>query len=168
MPVGATQVFDGTLAGFLSDAGTQWDASGTGLFYAILVSDAAAPVDTDSTLADIGAGGTEAQVGADTAAYIAPGGDGAPIEVPTRTLATTLGATEFRFGNLDFGSSVTITGVKYVVILQGNVASIQSTDPVRFWLDLDTGGGEVSATAGAFVVSAPTNNNWFQINAQQS
>jgi hypothetical protein len=165
LAVQATQQFNQTLAQFLASANSQWDATGTDQFYAVLVGDNALPLDTDSTLADIGSGGTEAQVAADTAAYIASG-DGAPIDVPTRSIVNTSGAAEFRWGDLAFGTGLTITGVAALVICRGNVAAISSTDDVVWHMDLDDGATEVSVTNGTLTIQAPTNNNWFQINAQ--
>lgn len=165
LAVQATQQFNQTLVEFNQTAFTQWDAAGTTQFYAILVGDNAAPLDTDNTLADIGTGGTEAQVFADTAAYIASG-DGAPIDVPSRAVAADSGACDFNWGDLNFGSNLTIQGVAFCVILRGDAAGPISTDRVVWHFDLDDAANEVSVTNGTLNIQAPAGSNWFQINAQ--
>lgn len=165
LAVQATQKFNQTLADFNRAANSQWDTPGTDQFYAILVGDQVTITDAMQTLAEIGTGGDEASVAADTNAYINTG-DGAPIDVPSRAINEVTGLMNFQWGDLDFGTGLTITGFASVVILRGNVASPQTTDEVVWHFDADDGAAEVSVSNGALNITAPASNNWFAINDQ--
>lgn len=58
--------------------------------------------------------------------------------------------------DVSFGASVTITA-KYAAVVVGTVAGKTGTDPLVGYVDLDTGGGSVSSTNGAFDIQWNTN-----------
>lgn len=69
------------------------------------------------------------------------------IAVPSKSINVSGGAHQYRHGDIDYGSSLSVTGGKYAAILKGDPASVSGTDPIVGWVDLDTSGGTVSATS---------------------
>lgn len=72
----------------------------------------------------------------------------------SKTTALASGNVRFDAADFSFGASVTITG-KYLVVFKntGNDA----TSDLLFVCDMDTGGGSVSSTNGAFDVTVSAN-----------
>ena len=154
MAVGQVQLYDGCFDQICGNGNDQWDLTTTGNWCWLLATSSYTPSDTHSTVADLGAN------------YITSG-DGAPLERGSTSVAinNASGVTQFTAGNANFGSTVTITA-KYLVLCNGNSASINSSDPIVFYQDLEDTGGSAQSSSSDFVVNAPANNIWFQINAQ--
>lgn len=155
MTVGAFQLVNTWGDQILQDADTQWDQTGTTLFAWLLLKVTGAPVDSDSTVADWGTPGTD---WIDT-------GDGAPIDVITRTIAFAGGDQEFHAGDAVFGPSVTVTA-RHIGLIQGNAASVVSGDGIIGYQLLDTTPADVSSTNSDFTVTAPAGGIWWQIDVQ--
>ena len=141
-----------------------WEAGGN-QYYAILIGDTQPAADTDSTLADFGTGGNENAVFTDAADWINTG-DGAPINVTARVADQLAGATRIQWGDLNFGSNLTIQGVAEVGIFAGDFTNPLSTDAFQGYADLEDGDLVLSVSSGVLNVQAPANNTWFQVNAQ--
>jgi len=162
MPIEKVQLYDQCISVLAKESvGGQWDEIGS--YYFILVGSGYTPDDTHTTLANIGAGDTEANASG-TSKYI-NAGDGAPIAMAGSAVTETAGNTDFNSNNADFGASVMITGVKYLVLVKGTAATPNATDKLMLRSDLKTEGGEVAATATPFNVLAPA-NGWFSIGVQ--
>jgi len=155
MAVGAFQLFNTWGDQILQDADTQWDATGTTLFAWLLAKSTAAIVDTDSTVTDLGVAGTD---------WI-NAGDGAPIDVITRSITFAAGDQEFKAGDAVFGPSVTITA-RWIVLVQGNAAAIVGGDGLIGYQLLDDTPADVSSTNSDFTVTAPASNIWWQVDVQ--
>lgn len=152
MSVGQVQLYNQCFSIIADSANTQWDtASG---FAFILAKSTYTPLDTHTTVADLGVADTD---------WIQTG-DGAAILVPTLGISEVSGATRFTAGNANYGSSVTVTA-KYLVCVEGD-ATITSTDNLLWSQDLSQEGGSAQSSASDFVVQAPANSIWFQINVQ--
>lgn len=168
MAVGATQLFDQGPQQILLDANPQWDTAGNNFSW-ILVGSAYTPNDAHTTVADINSGnsggGTGTQVNAGTHSWINTG-NGGPLALDTPSVALTSTNTELKALDANFGASVTIPGVSFLVLVMAATGSVVSGTKLILWIDLDTGGGNVSASAGPFNVQAPTSNVWFRINKQ--
>lgn len=155
MTVGVVQLYNQWGDILNGTANNQWD-SGTATHFAFLLAKSSyTPSDTHATVADLGTAGTN---------WI-NAGDGAPIQIPSRDITQSSGATRYVAGNANFGSAVTVSA-KYLIAVAGDSSSIQSTDRLIFWQDLKTEGGEASSSSSDFNVQAPANSIWFQINAQ--
>lgn len=154
MSVGQVQLYDHCFERLSQDADVQWDVTTAGNWCWLLATATYVPSDTHTTVADLGAN------------YITAG-DGAPLErgVTSVAIDNTSGVISFEAGNANFGSSVTITA-KYLVLCQGNSASVTGTDLIHFYQDLSQEGGSAQSSSSDFVVNAPANSTWFQINAQ--
>lgn len=155
MAVGAFQLVNTWGDAILQDADTQWDATGTTLFAWILLKSSAAIVDTDATVADLGIAGTD---------WI-NSGDGAPIDVITRSITFNGGDQEFKAGNAVFGPSVTITA-RWLCLIAGDAAGVLSGDKIIGYQLLDTTPADVSSTNSDFTVTAPASNIWWQADVQ--
>lgn len=155
MVVGAFQLVNTWGDQILQDADVQWDATGTTLFAWILLKSTANIVDTDSTVTDLGVAGTD---------WI-NAGDGAPIDVITRTVAFAAGDQEFHAGDAVFGPSVTITA-RWLTLIQGNAAAVVGGDGIIGYQLLDTTPADVSSTNSDFTVTAPAGGIWWQIDVQ--
>lgn len=168
MAVGATQLYDQALQQLLLDANPQWDTAGNNFSW-ILAGTAYTPNDAHATVADINSGnsggGTPAQVAAATHGWVASG-NGSPLALDTPTVALTSTNVEVKALDANFGASVTIPGVAYLILVMAATGSVVSGSKLILWIDLDTGGGAVSASAGPFNVQAPTSSVWFRINKQ--
>lgn len=154
MSVGQVQLYNQAFSLLAADANTQWDAAASTSFTFILAASTYTPADTHTTVANLGVADTD---------WIQTG-DGAPIVVPTRSITSVSGATRFLAGNANFGSSVTVTA-KYLVCIEGDT-TVTSTDNLLWYQDLSQEGGSASSSTSDFVVQAPANSIWFQINAQ--
>lgn len=155
MSVGQVQVYDQCFQRLTLDAGTQWDVAGSTSFAFVLALSSYTPSDAHTTVADLGTAGVD---------WI-NSGDGSPIAIPTRSITMLSGATRFLAGNANFGSSVTITA-KYLIAVEGDAAGVLSTDELLWYQDLSQEGGSAQSSASDFVVQAPANSIWKQINAQ--
>ncbi|MEM7000887.1 MAG: hypothetical protein AAF529_08875 [Pseudomonadota bacterium] len=147
MTVQALQLTD---IGFhhFQQAGQTW-AEGT--LCMVLVGDTYTPSDAHTTVADLGTGGTEAQVAADSADWIAEGGDGAPDVLANRAVNNNAGDTEYDADNSNYGANATISGVKYAALVRRVGGTVQATDPLLGTMNLRTeDGNEVSASAALF------------------
>ena len=152
MAVGQVQLYNQAFSTICASANTQWDtASG---FAFVLAKSTYTPLDTHTTLANVGTGDVD---------YIVTG-DGAAILVPSLAIVNSSGNTQFNAGNANFGASVTITA-KYLLCVEGD-ATLAGTDKLIFWQNLDTSGGSAVSSASDFVVQAPAGSTWFQINVQ--
>lgn len=69
------------------------------------------------------------------------------ISVNTKTINASGGAYQYRHADIDYGSSLSVTGAKYAAVLKGNPAAVAGTDSIVAWVVLDTSGGLVSATS---------------------
>ena len=154
MAVGQVQLYNHCFERICQDADVQFDVTTTGNWCWLLATSSYTPADTHTTVADLGAN------------YITAG-DGAPLErgVTSVAIDNATGVTQFKAGNANFGSTVTITA-KYLILAQANSASVTGTDLIVFYQDLDDTGGSAQSSSSDFVVNAPANNIWFQINAQ--
>ena len=155
MVVGAFQLVNTWGDQILQDADVQWDVAGTTSFAWILLKSTAAIVDTDSTVTDLGVAGTD---------WINTG-DGAPIDVITRTVAFAAGDQEFHAGDAVFGPTVTITA-RWLCLIQGNAAAVVGGDGIIGYQLLDTTPADVSSTNSDFTVTAPAGGIWWQVDVQ--
>ena len=155
MTVGVVQLYNQWGDILAGTANNQWDSATATHFGFLLAKSSYTPNDTHTTIADLGTAGTN---------WI-NAGDGAPIQVPSRAVDNSNGATQFKAGNANFGASVTVSA-KYLICFAGDPASPQATDRLLFWQDLKTEGGEASSSSSDFNVQAPANNIWWQVNAQ--
>ena len=168
--VGAAQLTNQANSYLAATANEQWDVATAGAYKFLLVGSTYTPSDAHTTVSDLGTGGTQAQVGADTAGWI-NAGDGASINVPSRSVINSSGAAQFRGGNASFGNPITITAVKYLACVHvANGTSVQTTDSLMWTMNLRTeDAAEVSASASEFTVQAPDVGGqtvWHRINAQ--
>lgn len=158
MTVGTVQLYDQCNARLAAHANKQWDDPSANAFVFVLVGDTYTPSDAHTTVANLGTGGSASAVQADTADWISSG-DGAPIVVPSRSVAAVAGSAQFRGGNAAFGNPVTIPGVKYLVCVDAadfGGSGVQATDSLLFWVNLRTeDSNEVSSSASEFTVNAP-------------
>lgn len=74
--------------------------------------------------------------------------------VTGQTVTGSSGTVTVDSGDISFGSNVTLTA-KYLVLVAGTAGSLTSTSQLIGYCDLNTGGGTVSSTAGAFSVNTP-------------
>ena len=157
MSVGQVQLYDPCFERLCQDADTQWDVTATGNFYWILVKDTYTPADTHTTVADLGVPGTD---------WINTG-DGAPLErgATNVSIDNATGVIQFKAASANFGSAVTITA-KYLVSAVGDSTAPVGTDIILFYQDLSQEGGSAQSQSSDFIVNAPANNIWFQINKQ--
>lgn len=157
MSVGQVQLYNHCFERLCQNADVQWDVTTAGNWCWLLAKSTYTPADTHTTVADLGVAGTD---------WINTG-DGAPLERGTTSVAidNATGVIQFKAGNANFGSAVTITA-KYLVLCQGNSASVSGTDIILFYQDLSQEGGSAQSSSSDFIVNAPANSIWFQINAQ--
>lgn len=155
MSIGQVQIFDQCFELLAQDGNTQWDAAASTSFAFLLAKSTYTPDDTDTTVADLGTAGVD---------WI-DSGDGSPIVVPSRSIDRSGGVIQFKAANANYGSSVTVTA-KYLICVEGDSSSIASGDNILWYQDLSQEGGSAQSSASDFVVQAPANNIWKQINAQ--
>jgi hypothetical protein len=155
MSVGQVQLYNQCFERLLQDADTQWDDAASTAFAFVLAKSSYTPSDAHTTVANLGTSGVD---------WIASG-DGAPIVVPSRVIDMASGVVQLKAGNANFGSSVTITA-KYLICVMGTSAAITSGMPLLWYQDLSQEGGSAQSSASDFVVQAPANSIWKQINAQ--
>lgn len=155
MSVGQVQLYNQCFERLLQDADDQWDVAGSTSFAFLLAKASYTPSDAHTTIANLGVAGTD---------WI-NSGDGSPIVVPSRSVDQASGVVQMKAGNANFGSAVTIVA-KYLICVMGDAAGILSTDPLLWYQDLSQEGGSAQSSASDFVVQAPANNIWKQINAQ--
>ena len=157
MSVGQVQAYDHMMERLSQNADVQWDVTTTGNWAWLLVKDTYTPADTHTTVANLGVAGTD---------WINTG-DGAPLERGSTSVAidNNVGVIEFKAGNANFGSSVTIVA-KYLVLAQADSTGVLSTDLILFYQDLSQEGGSAQSSSSDFIVNAPANFVWFQINKQ--
>lgn len=75
--------------------------------------------------------------------------------VSGQTVTLASGTVTVDSADISFGSSVTLTA-KYLALVLGTAGSLVSTSKLIGYCDLNTGGGTVSSTAGAFSVNTPS------------
>lgn len=103
-------------------------------FKAVLLTSSYTPAGTHSVLADL--------------TNEVTGGNYARVTLTTVTVSETSGTVTFDSDDIDFGSNTTITA-KYCVIYDDTHAS----DALLCYIDLNSGGGSVSSSAGTFKVT---------------
>lgn len=74
--------------------------------------------------------------------------------VSGQTVTLASGTVTVDSADISFGSSVTLTA-KYLVLVLGTAGSLAGTDKLVGYCDLNSSGGTVSSTAGAFSVNTP-------------
>lgn len=74
--------------------------------------------------------------------------------VSGQTVTLASGTVTVDSGDISFGTNVTLTA-KYLVLVQGTAGSLTAASKLIGYCDLNTGGGTVSSTAGAFSVNTP-------------
>jgi len=74
--------------------------------------------------------------------------------VSGQTVTLASGTVTVDSGDISFGTNVTLTA-KYLALVLGTAGSLAGTDKLIGYCDLNTGGGTVSSTAGAFSVNTP-------------
>jgi hypothetical protein len=155
MAVGQVQLYNHCFERLCQNADVQWDVTTAGNWCWLLATSSYTPADTHTTVNDLGAN------------YITAGSDGGPLERGSTSVAidNSSGVIQFKAGNANFGSNVTITA-KYLIACQGDPSAITTSDIILFYQDLDDTGGSAQSSSSDFVVNAPANNIWFQINAQ--
>lgn len=79
-------------------------------------------------------------------------GDYAQQNATGVSITQAAGTVTFDIGDVDFGNTVTITA-KYLILIQGTVAGGAGTDRLVGYVDLSSGGGSVSSTAGNFDIT---------------
>jgi hypothetical protein len=89
---------------------------------------------------------------ADISANECADGDYAKQNASGETCSQTAGTVTIDIGDVDFGNAVTITA-KYLYMLRGTVAGTAGTDRIVGYVDLNSGGGSVSSTAGNFDIT---------------
>lgn len=145
MAVGAVQLYDTGILNLVEDSGRQWDGSGDFTF-ALLVNDYS-PSDSHSEWGDV-------------SGHECTDSDYSQVAVGSRALSNSSGTIYGTSSNANFGSSVTISA-RYLVCVAGTAGSLNSTDKVIWYQDLNDGGsGNVSSNNSSFVVNQPT-NGWF-------
>ena len=159
MAVGTVQVYNEAILKMISVGfgGSRWDEAAGDKFAFALATSGYTPDDTDGTVADVQLGN------------IITSGDGAPMAIGTRSHVHSIGVTRFVGDDANFGASVTVPAVKYLICTMGDYSggySLLTTDDLIFWCNLDTSGGTVNSNASDFAVIAPGNNAWFKINPQ--
>lgn len=154
MAAGPVKLYNTGLEQLAQNADVQWDVTTAGNWYWMLGTNSYVPARTHSTVNDLAGN------------YISTG-DGVPLERGPANVAidNSSGNIQFKAGEANWGSSVTILGAKWLILVQGNAASISPSDKLVFWVDLNTS-GTVSSSNALFRVVAPTDNIWFQIDAQ--
>lgn len=157
MSVGLVQLYNGALEYLFSDAGYQWDESAGNKFAFCLAESTYTPLDTHSTLNNVGL------------SNLITAGDGAPIAVANRALVESAGTIQFNSDDADFGDPVTVPEVLYLLCTAGDYSggyTLTTSDRLIFWCQLDELGIPVSTYQNEFVVYAPPNGTWFRVNAQ--
>jgi len=74
--------------------------------------------------------------------------------VSGQTVTLASGTVTVDSADISFGTSVTLTA-KYLALVLGTAGSRSSTDKLIGYCDLNSGGGTVSSSAGAFSVNTP-------------
>ena len=153
MAVGTTQLFDDAMQNFQDGTTTTWVGASPGYYAELYLQAGADPTDSWATRTNI-------------THTVCSDGDYAAKDVASRTIAGTAPQCEFKSNIINFGATVTITA-KYLIVLEGDEASPQSTDELVFWVDLDTTSttSQVSSTSAAFTVDDSA-NGWFYISGQ--
>jgi hypothetical protein len=83
------------------------------------------------------------------------GGNYVEQALASETVTQASGTVTVDCADIAFGSNTTITA-KYLVLIAGTAGSLTGTSQLIGYCDLNTGGGSVSSTAGAFTVQTPT------------
>lgn len=78
--------------------------------------------------------------------------DYAPQNMTGESTTQAAGTTTIDADDVSFGATVTITA-KYAICCLGTVAGKSTADSLLFYVNLDTGGGSVSSSAGPFSVN---------------
>lgn len=127
----------------LLDGSIEWDDGATNVA-AILCTSSYAPALAHATYADITNEVTDA--------------DYAPQAVTTRTTSRDGDEIQYKSDPVDFGAEVTIAA-QYLILVQGDAASLQTTDPLIGYVDF---GEAKSSTAAAFKFT-PASSGWFHV-----
>lgn len=146
MAVAALQLHDDALITLFSDATPQWDDADADFAWALL-SDAYTPSDAHTTWGDVSAN----EISYD---------DYSQQAVTTRSVDNNSGEAQFDSDPADFGDPVSMQA-KYLVLVVGTAGSLASADKVIGTVDLDDGGGSVTAANGEFKIT-PNANGWFR------
>lgn len=86
-------------------------------------------------------------------------GDYARQDCTGETVNNAAGTVTLDIADISFGSSVTISA-RYLYILRGTVAGAAGTDLVVGYVDLNTGGGNLSSTNGTFNITINGSGVW--------
>lgn len=92
---------------------------------------------------------------ADISAQEISDADYAQKAVTGQTVTGAGGTVTADCADISFGASVTITA-KYLALVKGTAGSLVSTDKLVGYCDLNSSGGTVSSTSGAFSVNTPS------------
>jgi len=138
MAISSAILFDSALDVLFTAGGTWWDDATRASAF-VLVKDSLSISGTLSTYGDI-------------AGHEVTDPDYAPIPCANRTVTRQSGVLYFSSDAADFGSTVTITA-KYLVCLYGDSANLSGTDPLLWYVDLNTGSGSVQVQSALFRVT---------------
>ena len=146
MSVGTFELFDETLEAMVTGTGLDGATVAAVLTGASYTPD----VTTHATFADI----TDEL----------SGGDYAQVSVTGAAITDETDGIAFTTDDISFGSSVTISDAKYLVLVVGSAGSLNASDKVIGVQDLDTTSDTdtVSSISGEFTVQTPA-SGWFTI-----
>lgn len=149
MAIGAATPYNLGIKRLFENATPDWDDGASNFTWALL-DNAYIPALTHSVWSDV-------------SANVCTSADYAPKAVSTRVTTESSGNVYLDSDDADFGATVTISA-RYLVCLQtATAATAASTDKLVFYIDLNSGGSvNVSSSASAFVIQAPT-NGWLRI-----
>lgn len=92
---------------------------------------------------------------ADVSAQEVTDADYAKKAVSGQTVTGGSGTVTVDTADISFGATVTITA-KYLALVKGAAGSITGSSPLIGYCDLNSSGGTVSSTSGAFAVNTPS------------
>lgn len=146
MALAPLQLHNTALATLFADDTPQWDDDTADFAWALLSSDYT-PSDTHTTWGDVSAN----EISYD---------DYSQQAVTGRSVDNNTGEAQFDSDPADFGDPVSMQA-KYLVLVVGTAGSLASADVVIGTVDLDDGGGSVTAANGEFKIT-PNANGWFR------
>lgn len=89
-------------------------------------------------------------------------GDYAQVALTTKSITESGGTVTYDADPVSFGTSVSISA-RYIYLVAGTAGSLTGTDKVMGYMDLSTGGGNVSSTNSTFEVDWHDPNGLLQI-----
>lgn len=99
---------------------------------------------------------------ADISSHAVTSPDYAPAALVSGEFSVAGNVVSFTSNPISFGTSVTILGARYAVLVAGNATSLVPADQLIGFMDLSTSGGTVQSRNSSFVVS-PALDGWFRL-----